>query len=51
VERITANFAPAHLKKQGAEFGLPIVMGILSTIMMSGSFLEMPGVQGSGKMY
>jgi len=33
-ERITVNLAPAHLKKEGAGFDLPIALGILAAMGM-----------------
>ena len=32
MERITGNLAPAHLKKEGAGFDLPIAVGILAAM-------------------
>ncbi|MEN6441408.1 MAG: magnesium chelatase domain-containing protein [Syntrophobacter sp.] len=32
MERITVNLAPAHLKKEGAGFDLPIALGILAAM-------------------
>jgi len=32
MERITVNLAPAHLKKEGAGFDLPIAVGILAAM-------------------
>lgn len=34
MERITVNLAPAHLKKEGAGFDLPIAIGILAAMGM-----------------
>jgi magnesium chelatase family protein len=40
-ERITVNLAPAHLKKEGAGFDLPIAVGILAAMgMVDGGRLE-----------
>ncbi|NTU47658.1 MAG: ATP-binding protein, partial [Syntrophobacteraceae bacterium] len=36
-ERITVNLAPAHLKKEGAGFDLPIAIGILAAMGMVNS--------------
>jgi hypothetical protein len=49
MERLTATLAPAHLKKEEAEFDLPIVVDILSAIRIPGSYLKVPGVQDFGK--
>jgi magnesium chelatase family protein len=52
-DRITGNLAPAHLKKEGSRFDLPIAIGILTAMGLvdqgRAAAMLLVGPPGAGK--